>query len=196
MTKYNIIYADPPWKYDNNRVGRDNKHGADQNYKLTGMAELKDIPINDMTDKDALCFMWVTVPMLPEGCDLLSAWGFTYKTMITWEKTGLLGMGRWLRVQTEHILIGVKGHVSPFGHQERNIYKHQISGHSAKPHFFRELVMKLGNKSFVESKRLELFARTREGMFGNYEYAGWDVFGNEVENSIILPKKELITREL
>jgi N6-adenosine-specific RNA methylase IME4 len=84
----------------------------------------------------------------------------------------------------------VNGNVKPFGHQERNIYKHQIGHHSAKPHFFREPVMKLADKSFTESSRLELFARTREGMFGNYEYEGWDVFGNEVENSIRMPNME------
>ena len=190
MKKYNVVYADPPWKYGSNRAGRDNKHGADQNYSLTGIEDLKSMPIINMTDKNALCFMWVTVPMMREGLELISAWGFSYKTMITWEKTGLLGMGRWVRVQTEHILIGVKGNVKPFGHQERNIYKHPISQHSAKPHFFRELVMKLADKSFPECRRLEMFARSREGMFSDYEYEGWDVFGNEVNNSIVLPMAE------
>lgn len=185
MGKYNVVYADPPWKYDNKRIGRDNKHGAEQNYVLTGMEELVNMPVNSITQDEALCFMWVTVPMMQEGLALLSAWGFTYKTLITWEKTGGLGMGRWLRVQTEHLLIGVKGAVKPFGHQEKNIYKHSISSHSAKPHFFRELVMKLSSKSFDNCIRLEMFARTRSGMFGNYEYEGWDVFGNEVENSIV-----------
>jgi len=186
MKKYNVLYCDPPWKYDSNRAGRDNKHGADQNYKLTGMVGLKAMPIREITSDDSLCFMLVTVPMMRDGLELLSAWGFTYKTMITWEKTGLLGMGRWVRVQTEHILIGVKGHVKPFGHQERNIYRHKIGKHSQKPHFFRILVETLAGKSFDELYKLELFARSREGFFPDYEYEGWDVYGNEVNNSIDL----------
>ncbi len=187
MKKYNVIYADPPWEYDSKRVGRNNKHSASSKYSVTDIVELCDMPISSITEDEALCFMWVTVPMMAEGLSLLSSWGFTYKTMITWEKTGGLGMGHWLRVQTEHLLIGVKGKVKPFHHQEKNIYRHATSHHSAKPHFFRQKVEELSNKSFEQTNKLELFARTREGMFGDYEYEGWDVFGNEVNNSIILP---------
>lgn len=183
---YNLVYADPPWKYDNKRIGRDNKHGAEQNYLLTENNDLKILPINDITQNEAVCFMWVTVPMMREGFDLLSAWGFEYKTFFTWEKTGGLGMGRWLRVQTEHVLIGVKGKVKPFGFQEKNIYKHPISAHSQKPHFFRELIVKMASKSFDRLDKLEMFARTRDGMFGDYEYEGWSVYGDEVNGSINL----------
>jgi N6-adenosine-specific RNA methylase IME4 len=118
----------------------------------------------------------------------LRAWGFRYKTMIIWEKEGLLGMGNWVRVQTEYILVGIRGTVKPFGHQERNVYHHQICQHSAKPHFFRKKVIELASKSFPELVKLELFARTRDGMFGDYEYEGWDVYGNQVNNSITLQK--------
>jgi N6-adenosine-specific RNA methylase IME4 len=185
--KYNVIYADPPWKYENKRTGGSMISGADDKYLTTSATDLKDLAVQEITAENALCFMWATVPLMDEGIDLLKAWGFTYKRFITWEKTGILGMGHWLRVQTEHILIGVK---EPFKHQEKNIYKHPVCEHSAKPHFFRELVMKLADKSFDECTRLELFARTRSGMFGNYEYDGWDVFGNQVEGSILLPTKE------
>lgn len=186
MKKYNVIYADPPWKYDNKRIGRDNKHGAEANYSLTHMDELTAIPIDSITQKEAVCFMWVTVPMMREGLALLAAWGFEYKTFFTWEKTGGLGMGRWLRVQTEHVLIGAKGKVKPFGFQEKNIYRHPISSHSQKPHFFRELISKMAAKSFDHCEKLELFARSRAGMFSDYEYEGWDVYGNEANNSIKL----------
>lgn len=187
MKIYNIIYADPPWDYDSKRIGRKNGSAAYLKYNTVGLQELKDMPVNEMTDKDAVCFMWATVPLMPEAIELMKAWGFSYKTMVTWEKTGGLGMGHWFRIQTEHLLIGIKGKPKPFRHQEKNIYKHNICEHSAKPHFFRELVMKLGDKSFEKCTRLEMFARSRKGMFANYEYDGWDVFGNEVENSIRLP---------
>jgi hypothetical protein len=35
---------------------------------------------------------------------------------------------------------------------------------------------------------VELFARNCEGIFGDSEFLGWDVFGNEVNNSISLPE--------
>jgi N6-adenosine-specific RNA methylase IME4 len=188
MIKYNIIYADPAWSYSNKKTGGSMTSGAETQYKVMTLEELKAMPVNEITADNALCFLWATVPLFPEGLAVLEAWGFQYKTMITWEKTGILGMGFWLRVQTEHLLIGVKGDVKPFAHQQPNIYRYKICKHSAKPHFFRELVMKLAAKSFDECTRLELFARSRAGMFSDYEYEGWSVWGNQVNNSIQLPK--------
>lgn len=186
VKKYNVIYADPCWKYNNKKTGGSMSSGADAQYDTMSLDELKAMPIKDLIDKECLCFIWSTVPLLDEGIELLKAWGFTYKTLITWEKTGIFGMGQWLRVQTENLLIGVKGYVKPFRQQEINIYKHPVCKHSAKPHFFRELVMKLADKSFTECNRLELFARSRDGMFSDYEYEGWDVYGDQVNNSITL----------
>lgn len=186
MKKYNVIYADCPWSYDQKNVGRGNASGAIDKYLLMSNKDIKAMPIDSITDDNALLFMWATVPLLPEIIDIIPSWGFKYKTLIIWEKTGLLGMGNWVRVQEELILIGIKGKVKPFSHQEKNIYKHPICDHSAKPHFFRQLVMKLADKSFNESTKLELFARSRNGFFPDYEYEGWDVYGNQVNNSIKL----------
>lgn len=191
MKKYNVIYADPPWDYKNKTTGRTNGSqpegsGAGRKYETTDLKYLKSLPVKNVCQENAVCFIWGTVPLLPEALELLKAWGFTYKTKITWEKTGLLGMGHWLRIQEEFILVGIIGDVKPFRHQERNIFRHPISQHSAKPHFFRELVVKLTNKIFENPQRLEMFARSRSGMFSDYEYEGWDVYGNEVNNSIDL----------
>jgi N6-adenosine-specific RNA methylase IME4 len=190
MKKYNVIYADPAWSYNNKKTGGSMDSGAGAKYSTMTLQEIKDMPVKDLTQDNSICFIWATVPLMDEGIEVLKAWGFTYKTFITWEKTGILGMGHWLRVQTEHILIGVKGEVKPFGHQEKNIYRHRICEHSAKPHFFRELVMKLASKSFDNCERLELFARSRKGMFSDYEYEGWDVWGNQVNNSIQVPLRQ------
>lgn len=184
--KYNVIYADPPWCYDSKRIGRKNGSAAYLKYNTMTLGDLKAMPIQDLINDSALCFLWSTVPLMPEGIELMNSWGFKYKTMITWEKIGGLGMGHWLRIQTEHLLIGVRGNVKPFRYQEKNIYRKPLCIHSAKPHFFRELVMELSDKSFIECRRLELFARSREGMFSDYEYEGWDVYGNEVNNSITI----------
>lgn len=163
--KYNVIYADPPWAYNQKQVGRGNKSGAIGKYDLMSNADIGFMPIPEITEKDALCFMWATTPLIETALKVMAQWKFNYKTLIVWEKTGLLGMGNWLRVQTEFILIGVKGKVKPFSHQHKNIYKHPVCEHSAKPHFFRELVMELADKSFEKCERLELFARSRSVCF-------------------------------
>lgn len=144
--------------------------------------------------------MWVTVPLLPEGLKALESWGFTYKTMVTWRKVMSLGMGFWFRGQCEHLLLGTKGNVKAFRQQKVNFYQSEVfeldechqskaGKHSQKPHYFRELINNAVKVSFPDPQKLELFARTRDGMFGDMEYEGWDVYGNQVTNSIILPTK-------
>ncbi len=186
--KYNVIYADPPWEYKQKETGGTKTiSGALDKYGLMTMDKIKELNIASIADKDAILFLWATIPLLPDIMNVIPSWGFKYKTAIIWEKQGVFGMGNWLRTQVEIMLIATRGKVKPFKHQEKNIYKHHICDHSAKPHFFRELVMKLADKSFDKCNRLELFARSRKGMFSDYEYEGWDVFGNEVNNSIKLP---------
>lgn len=142
------------------------------------------MPIQEITDKNAVCFMWATVPLMPEAFATLSAWGFEYKTMLTWRKVMSMGMGYWFRGQVEHLLLGVKGKVKPFRMQVANFYQSKAGKHSQKPHHFRELISKAVQVSFEHPKKLELFARSREGFFPDYEYEGWDVYGNQVNNSI------------
>lgn len=188
VKKYNVIYADPPWSYDNKKTGRSGISGAIEKYSLMTNEDIANMPITNITEKNAVCFMWATVPLMPEAFATLKAWGFEYKTMITWRKIMSLGMGFWFRGQTEHILLGVKGKVKPFRMQVANFYQTKVGKHSQKPHYFRELISKAVLKSFDEPKKLELFARSREGFFPDYEYEGWDVYGNEVNNSIEIIK--------
>lgn len=196
MNKYNVIYADPPWSYES-RSGRDMKHGAGEKYATMTNEDIAAMPIQEITDKNAVCFMWITVPLLPEGLSTLSAWGFQYKTMITWRKIMSLGMGYWFRGQCEHLVLGVRGKVKPFRQQTANywetpydmgdVHQSKAGRHSQKPSYFRDLISKSVAVSFEEPKKLELFARSREGWFSDMEYDGWDVYGNQVNNSISIP---------
>lgn len=197
MKKYNVIYADPPWSYEKSNVGRGGKSSAVKHYTTLTNDDIFNFPVKDLTQKDAVCFLWVTVPLLPEGLKTLQCWGFQYKTMITWRKIMSLGMGYWFRGQCEHLILGVKGKVIPFRQQRANFYQssefeidecfqHKAGKHSQKPHYFREMISKAVRVSFSEPSKLELFARSRDGLYPDYEYEGWDVYGNEVNNSIAL----------
>lgn len=66
------------------------------------------------------------------------------------------------------------------------MHQQKVGKHSQKPAYFRDLISKAVQVSFPEPRKLELFARSREGMFSDMEYEGWDVYGNEVNNSIEL----------
>jgi site-specific DNA-methyltransferase (adenine-specific) len=204
IKKYNTIYADPPWSYDNKKTGRalvgsGANMAADDKYDTLSLDQLCALPIKKIVEKDCILFMWAVVPMMPEALQVIEAWGFKYKTMLTWRKIKSQGLGYWFRGQCEHLLVATKGSPKAFRQQVCNYYEseydlmddhvHQqkVGRHSQKPGYFRDLISKAVTISFEEPKKLELFARTREGMFGDMEYEGWDVYGNEVNNSIILP---------
>ncbi len=101
----------------------------------------------------------------------------TYKAMVTWEKTGRLGMGFYFRVNTEHLLIGVRGATKPFRSSERNILHSKPLGHSRKPNEAYDLIEAVT----PGLRRLELFARRkREG----WDSIGMEIDGNDIQETI------------
>lgn len=171
--KYSIIYADPPWSYKaKNPACKIEKQpktcSVDYYYNTMSLKDIKELPIKNICEDECILFLWTTTPMIQEGFEVMKAWGFKYKTMITWEKTNNDCMGYWFRVCTEHLLIGIKGKVKSFRSMERTCYHSKRGKHSKKPDYFRELIVKtIGNLN-----RIELFARQK--------YEGWDYFGNEL----------------
>ena len=77
MEKYQIIYADPPWQYRNAK----GTGVAENHYKTMSVEEICSLPVKKWTDKNAVLFLWVTCPQLPEAFKVMKAWGFEYKTV-------------------------------------------------------------------------------------------------------------------
>ncbi len=80
LKKYNIIYADPPWKYkvySKKGLGR----SAESHYPTMDLEAIKALPIDNLADKDCALFLWVTFPCLQEAFEVIKSWGFTYKTV-------------------------------------------------------------------------------------------------------------------
>lgn len=99
MKKYQIIYADPPWSYNDKMEGHG---GASSEYQTQDINWIKSLPVQEISDKDCVLFLWVVSPLLQEGIETLKAWGFEYVTLVfCWIKeTPLLGLqvrnlGRW-----------------------------------------------------------------------------------------------------
>lgn len=199
----NVIYADCPWSNENVKTGRTlNGSGANMaafaKYNTMDQKQLCEMPIKKIADKDCILFLWVVVPLMPKAFQVLEAWGFKYKTMLTWRKIMSQGLGYWFRGQCEHLLVATKGspkafrqqicnyHESEFELIDDQVHQQKVGRHSQKPHYFRKIISDAVKVSFETPVKLELFARTREGMFGDHEYDGWDVYGNEVNNSITL----------
>lgn len=171
--KYNIIYADPPWIYKDKALA--GNRGACCKYNLMTINEIINLPINKISDKDCILFMWVTMPKLNECFEVIKSWGFKYKTCaFTWIKQNkkseslFWGMGRWTRANAEICLIATKGKPKRISAKVHSVIISKIREHSRKPDETRERIVQLCG----DLPRIELFARQ--------QVEGWDCWGNEV----------------
>ena len=172
--KYKIIYADPPWQYQDKGC---NGNCADH-YKTMSIDELKQLPIKDLADNDSVLFLWTTYPMLKEALELIDSWGFKYKSIaFQWVKTTsngkyFYGLGRWTRGNTEPCLLATRGKPQRVSKAVSQLVLSPIRDHSRKPDEIRTKIVELmGNLP-----RVELFARTR--------FDGWDCYGDELSDTI------------
>lgn len=166
QTKYNLIYADPPWRYD---FSKSKSRAIESHYQSMSLEDICNLPIP--AKKDSILYLWATAPKLIEALKVMEAWGFTYKTNMVWIKP-TIGMGYHSRGKHELLLIGTKGKMSPPGSQSRyqSVINASKGEHSKKP----DLVYEIIEEAYppTDYKLLELFARnTRKD---------WSSWGNEL----------------
>ena len=169
--KYNIIYADPPWRYQ----GQMMNSSVTDHYSVMTIDDIANLPVKNISDDNCVLFMWVTLPKLNEFMRVVEGWGFKYKTTaFVWVKKNkvsnsfFMGLGRWTRANPEICILATKGKISRRSNSVRQLQIFPIGEHSKKPNEFRNLITELvGNLP-----RIELFARQKT--------PDWDVWGNEV----------------
>lgn len=162
---YDIIVADPPWKFASNSAAKPGRN-AFRHYECMTLAEVQEHRPD--AAKDALIFMWVTVPHLPSGIAVLSAWGFKYKSSLVWIKDRI-GTGYWARNRHELVLIGTRGKFpcpkpAPF---PDSVIEGQQRQHSRKPDALQDRI----DAIWPDARKMEMFARQQR--------PGWTAWGNE-----------------
>jgi N6-adenosine-specific RNA methylase IME4/ParB-like chromosome segregation protein Spo0J len=163
---YGVIYADPPWKYDNIPFG-DLARTCELHYPPMALEEICALP----APATATCvlFLWATIPLLEKAFTVVNAWGFSHQSASVWKKDKA-GIGYWVRGQCELLLIATRGNNVPKpapGEQFPAIIEAPRSRHSEKPAVFAEHIERL----FPNVPKLEMFARKAR--------PGWDAWGNE-----------------
>lgn len=183
---YDLIYADPPWDYENWNKKWHQEHAesrwAGRKYGLMTEEELKSLPINELASKDAVLFMWSISTMIPAALRVMESWGFKYKTVgFGWVKKNKIadslfwGMGFYTRSNLEVCLLGIKGKPLPrVSRSVHQIINTPVMKHSQKPPEARDRIVQL----FGDRPRVELFAREKVN--------GWDSWGDEVESDITI----------
>lgn len=177
--KYQIIYADPAWEYDD-KMNAGNR-GASHKYDLMSDEDIYNMPVNEIADENCILFLWVTFPKIKEALTTIERWGFEYKTIgFIWVKankkamSSFWGNGSWTRSNSEPCFIGIKGKPKRIDAGVHSVIFEPHSGnHSEKPNEARKRILKL----LGDIPRIELFSR--------HQPEGWDVWGNEKDKKII-----------
>ena len=172
--KYKTILADPPWQFQNRTGKVAPEHRRLTRYGTMTPEDIKALPIADIADEKSHLYLWVPNALLPDGLQVMKAWGFTYKTNIIWHKIRKdggpagRGVGFYFRNTTEMLLFGVKGHMRTLqpGRTQVNIIKSRKQEHSRKPDEQYELIEKCSPPEYLE-------------IFGRGSRANWTVFGNQ-----------------
>jgi N6-adenosine-specific RNA methylase IME4 len=170
--RYGVIYADPPWNfetYSDKGTGR----GAVSHYDTLTIEDLMTMPVADLAAKDCALFLWCIDTHLPQGLELLRAWGFDYKTVgFVWAKKNkkadsyFMGLGKWARTNPEICLLATRGKPKPLSRSVRKLVVERLRENGRKPERVRDDI-----KELVAGPYLELFARqTAEG---------WDCWGDQ-----------------
>ena len=183
--QYRVIYADPPWTfstYSDKGQGR----SAEAHYDCLSLEDIKRIPVADWAAPDAVLLMWATDPLLPRALDVVTAWGFTYKTVgFYWvklnksadpislgngplysERDFFTGLGFWTRANPEPCLLATRGHPKRRAGDVPKLLIGPRREHSRKPDVAYKRIERL-----LAGPYLELFARQSR--------PGWDGWGNQ-----------------
>lgn len=154
---FDVIVIDPPWRYD--RQPADVGLRGEVDYATMTLDQLKAerLPAAD----NCVLWLWTTNSFMREAYDLLDAWGFTAKTILTWDKVNL-GLGDWLRNVTEHCILAVRGRPVVTLSNQTTLIREARREHSRKPETFYALVNQL-----CPGRKYEHFSRTpRAGYVG------------------------------
>ena len=176
--KFHTVLADPPWRFTNRTGKMAPEHSRLNRYSTMELPEIKALPVAKIVKEPAHLYLWVPNALLPDGIEVLRAWGFEYKSNIVWHKirkdggSDGRGVGFYFRNVTELVLFGVRGKnartLAP-GRSQVNLVASRKREHSRKPDELYDVIETCSRGPYIE-----LFPReTREG------WLGW---GNEAED--------------
>ncbi len=178
--RFPTILADPPWRFANRTGKMAPEHRRLSRYGTMDIEAIRSLPVSHVTTETAHLYLWVPNALLPWGLEVMSAWGFAYKSNLVWHKVRKdggsdgRGVGFYFRNVTELILFGVKGNNArtlAAGRRQVNLLATRKREHSRKPDEQYALI-----EACSKGPYLELFARGKRD--------GWVSWGNEADSYV------------
>ena len=179
--QFATVLADPPWRFTNRTGKMAPEHKRLSRYGTMSFEDIMAMPVEELTLATAHLYLWCPNALLPQGLEVMKAWGFSYKSNVVWHKVRKdggsdgRGVGFYFRNVTEMILFGVKGKnartLAP-GRRQVNFLATRKREHSRKPDEQYEII-----ETCSPGPLLELFARgTRKG---------WASWGNQADEKYV-----------
>lgn len=169
--EFGVIYADPPWAMAM-RSPKGEGRSACQHYGTMSLEEIKALPLAFTGARDCMLLMWVIDPMLPQALEVISAWGFTLKTVgFYWEKLNadgspFMGTGYWTRANPEQCWLATRGSPKRLSSSVRRLVREPRREHSRKPERIYGDIERLVAGPYLE-------------LFGRQQRPGWTVWGDQ-----------------
>jgi N6-adenosine-specific RNA methylase IME4 len=154
-----------PWPYEVR--SEDPSMRGVRPYPTMSLDEMRALPVASIMHADSILWMWTTNLFMRHAYSVLDAYGFAERTILTWDK-GRFGNGDWLRGQTEHCIMAVRGSPVVTLTNQSTLLRAPWRGHSVKPPEFYDLV-----ESLCPAPRYaDLFSRYQHN-------EKWDCHGDE-----------------
>lgn len=175
--RFRTILADPPWRFQNRTGKMAPEHRRLSRYGTLDLAAIKHIPVAEAASEPAHLYLWVPNALLPEGLDVMAAWGFSYKSNIVWHKVRKdggsdgRGVGFYFRNVTELVLFGTRGRnarTEAPGRSQVNLLSTRKREHSRKPDELYDIVENCSPGPYLE-------------LFGRGARKGWTTWGDQSE---------------
>jgi N6-adenosine-specific RNA methylase IME4 len=137
---YRVIVADPPWPYEIRQ--EDPSRRAVGPYPLMSIQQICALPVPSIAATDCILWLWTTNFHMRRAFEVVDAWGFAERTILTWAKDRM-ATGDWLRGQTEHCIMAVRGSPTVTLTNQTTLLHAPVRAHSQKPVEFYDLVERL-----------------------------------------------------
>jgi N6-adenosine-specific RNA methylase IME4 len=180
---YSTVVVDPPWHYSGfaGSVGYGGRFAGVQGqaavkvkplpYTSMSVDAIAAMPVRDLIGSSGWLWLWTTSRYLPDAFGIVTAWGFTYRQIIVWRKTGNpppFG-GTVAPPHAEFLLLAAVGSPARVGRSPSSVVEApKQSVHSHKPAVFLDLI-----EATTPGPYVELFARAPR--------LGWDSWGRGYE---------------
>ena len=201
---FDVILADPAWTFEVWDAETTGKRWPGHKYSLMTLDDICSLPVSQISAPNCALFLWATWPNIQDAFKVITAWGFTYRTLaFDWlklTKNGRMwhiGTGYYTRANPEPCLLAVRGNMTVSNKDVLNVIAEPelasdtiidvVREHSRKP----ELAYQKLDRLYPLGKyprRAELFASQHSAPLA-YKYhfthaLGYDVDGRDLRDSL------------